>query len=347
MVADDFSPTSAVDSTAEVVNVLGRKKDLERREVVYRLSGVNPDEGIDVYEIVPLLTKFRDLVTETAMQMGCKDEISIKVRPFKEGSFITEFVLQGQRTLTDLFASEEAAALANALALLGFLGVNNIASIPTIVSLVKGRMSDYKRNEDGSYTYGHGADAVTVNEEEHNALQSPKIADLYGDVAVSPLVKFDGAVQQVNIYVRDESAPDDGLSEGATFNEGNARDFAEYSRSTALLDKLESNEDVSVTHGLVLTPVSGPYDGAENGYTFSDGDGGHKYKKVAIEDEGFRAKLEASAVRLAKGDALKVDMKTTQTRTKSGKLTTRYAILKVIEYDPRRVPKQTSLNLDD
>lgn len=321
-------------------------KEIDRREVVYRLGGIDPGEGVDVYKIVPLLTKFRDLVTETARQMGCEDEISIKVRPFREGSFITEFVVQGQRSLTELFSSDEASALANALAFLGFIGFGGV-SIPKIVKAVSGKISDFTRNDDGSYTYGHGEGSVTVTETEHNALQSPKIADLYGGVAVGPIAEFSGVVDQVNIYVRDPMAEDDGVSEGSTFTRANAKHFAEYSRSADLLDKLESEEDSSVVHGLILIPIAGRYDGGEGGYTFTDGDGGNTYKNVTIEDEGFRARLESTEVRFAKGDALKVDMRITQTRTRSGRVMTKYAIVRVVEYIQYRVPRQESIDLPE
>lgn len=322
-------------------------KEIDRQEVVYRLGGVDPSDGIDIYEIVPLLEQFRDLVTETVVQMGCQEKIVIKVRPFREGSFITEFVVQGQKTLVDLFSSEEASALANALTFLGFLGVGSIATIPKVVNAVRGKISECRRNEDGTYTYGHGDDAITVSAREHDVLQSPKIADLYGKVAVGPIVKFDGAVQQVNIYVRDKDAEDGGVSQGSTFTRENAEPFAEYSRSAELIDKLESQEDVSVVHGLILTPLSGPYDGAERGYTFSDGANGNRYSKVAIEDATFRARLESTEVRLAKGDCLKVDLQIKQNRTKSGKITARYAISHVIDYKPYGSPQQGRLDFTE
>lgn len=337
----------AVDSTVGVDDMLRIKRETDRQEVVYRLGGIDPDEGIDIYEIVPLLEQFRDLVTETAVKMGCQGEVDIRVRPFKEGSFITEFIVQEQKTLVGLFASDGASALANALALLGFLGVGSVATIPRIVKAVKGRVDKFKKNDDGTYTYGTGDDAVTVSAREHDALQSPKIADLYGKVAVGPIVKFDGAVQQVNIYVRDKEADDGGISQGSVFTRENAAPFAEYSKSAELIDKLESQECVSTAHGLVLTPLSGPYDGAERGYTFSDGASGSKYSKVAIEDESFRAKLESTEVRLAKGDCLKVDLQIKQSRTKSGNIATRYTITRVLEYVPREIPVQSQLDFSE
>lgn len=344
--AENSRLTPALESEGEVGDVLRINKEIDRREVVYRLGGIDPGEGVDVYKIVPLLTKFRDLVTETARQMGCEDEISIKVRPFREGSFITEFVVQGHRSFTELFSSDEASALANALAFLGFIGFGGV-SIPKIVKAVSGKVGDFRRNDDGTYTYGHGEESVTVTETEHNALQSPKIADLYGGVAVGPIAEFNGVVEQVNIYVRDPRAEDDGMSEGSTFTKANAKHFAEYSRSADLLDKLESDEDSTIVHGLILVPIAGRYDGGEHGYTFTDGEGGITYKSVTIEDEGFRARLESTEVRFAKGDALRVDMRITQTRTRSGRITTRYAITHVIDYIQYRVPEQGSINFDE
>lgn len=315
---------------------------MERREVVYRLSGVDPSDGVDVYEIVPILTQFKELVTETARQVGCTGEIEVRVRPFREGSFITEFVVQTRNLLIDLLSSREATALATALGILGFFGIE--ASIPKMVRAVSGKAGDYKKNSDGTYTYGVGEDAVTVSEQTHQVFQSPKIADLYGKVAVGPIARFEGAVQQINIYVRDEDSPDGGISRGSTFTEGDAHEFAEYAQSAELMDALNSDDQEFVTHGITLSPLAGPYDGAERGYSFTDG-GDAVYRGVTIEDQAFLGRLESTEVRFAKGDILVVDFKTVQKTKKSGPKAY-YSIIAIHEYRPYIPPHQPSLGLD-
>lgn len=304
---------------------------LERCEVVYRLEGVDPDEGVDVYELVPYLNKFDDLVRETIRQTGYSGEVSVKVRPFKEGSFVTEFVINGG--LTDLFSGRQATAIANALGILGFFGFS-AASIPKVVKSVRGKIDDFRKNGDGTYTYGSGAEAVTVDEVTHDIVQSPKIADLYGHVAVGPINKFDGAVQRVDIYGRDDDADDDGLSAGASFTADDAGDYSIYARDAELAAAASFTENEYVNHGVWLRPLSGSYGGAEGGYTFlfGEGDSAVKYKHVMMDDESFRKRLETGEVRLNASDLVCVDLAVIQTVRRDGKTKTAYRILHVSDY---------------
>lgn len=90
---------------------------VERREVVYRLGGVDPDEGVDVYDLVKYLNKFDDLVRLTVREAGYDGELKIRVRPFKEGSFITEFIVESG--IVDLLTSQNVDAVLNAIEILG------------------------------------------------------------------------------------------------------------------------------------------------------------------------------------------------------------------------------------
>lgn len=317
---------------------------VERREVIYRLGGVDPDEGVDVYDLVPYLTKFNDLVRESVRKSGYDGELHVRIKPFKEGSFITEFLIEGG--LTSLLSGNEATAIANALAFLGFAGSVGKATIPRIVRAVKGRTDKFRKNEDGTYTYGSGKDAVTVGEAEHDLVQSPKIADLYGNVSVGPIAKFDGKVDQVSIYVLDRNDEDDGLSKGATFTRSDASDMATYAKSAELADELDVQEVTYTNGGVWLRPLSGPYSGAERGYTFLFGEGDEtiKYKSVRIDDDDFREKLEDGTVRFNSGDMLRVDLEVTRHVTRSGRTSASYRITTVLDYKPLKMPRQETFS---
>lgn len=313
---------------------------MERQEVVYRLEGIDPEEGVDVDELVPYLQRFSDLVKRTVRETGYSGDIAVRLKPFREGSFITEFVLGGG--LTDLLSGKEASAISNALGILGFLGIGGVATIPKVVRAVKGKVDGYRRNDDGSYTYGKGKAAVKVDEDTHRAIQSSAIADLYSSVAIGPIAKFNGKVKQVNIYVLDHSAKDLGASSGSTFTKEDTGPFARYSKSAELLKELESEEDSAVTTGIWLRPVSGSYGGAERGYVFSAGEGA-TYKNVQIDDDSFRAGLESGTIRFTAGDLLKVNMETTQrTYPKTGRTSVSHRITRVIEYKPMTAPRQAT-----
>ena len=316
---------------------------LERREVIYRLGGVDPDEGVDVYDLVKYLSKFDDLVRVTVREVGYDGELKIKVRPFKEGSFITEFVIEGG--LVDLLSGDVGNAIANAVTILGFCAPAAM-SLPKVIKAVKGRIDRHRKNDDGTYTYGEGDGSVTVDETTHRVVQSKTVADLYSDVAVGPLVEFSGHVEQVNIYMRDDAKDGGGLFEGTNFTRADTSEYASYSRSANLLDELNATETVSNVSGIWLRPVSGSYGGAEKGYTFSHGQGEdrHVYRQVSIADEDFREMLESGAVKFNAGDLLLADLEITQRLTRAGNMTASYRIMKVHDYREVRSPRQETFS---
>ena len=119
---------------------------VERREVVYRLGGVDPDEGVDVYDLVKYLNKFDDLVRLTVREAGYDGELKIRVRPFKEGSFITEFIVESG--IVDLLTSQNVDAVLNAIEILGFC-YGGAKGIPWIVRKVRGAIDRFVDNGDG------------------------------------------------------------------------------------------------------------------------------------------------------------------------------------------------------
>lgn len=314
---------------------------MERREVVYRLGGVDPDEGVDVYELVKYLNKFDDLVRLAVREAGYDGELKIRVRPFKEGSFLTEFVIESG--LVDFLTSSEVDAVLKGLEILGMAGTA-AAGIPRVVRAVRGFTDKFRKNDDGTFTYGRGADSVTVDAATHGALQNPKVAELYSDVAVGPVAEFSGVVQQVNIYMRDSGSEDDGMSSGAAFTREDSADFNTYAKTTAAVDELEYTESVLVNRGIWLRPVSGSYGGAEKGYSFrfGAGDDATLYKQVRIEDAEFLKRLASGEVRFTSGDLLQADLEVTERVHRSGSRKASYRILEVVDYRPLKVPHQES-----
>ena len=327
-----------------------RVRRMERREVVYRLDGIDPGEGVDVDELSSLLAGFGRLVRVTASELGCEGEVSVRVLPFRRGSFITEFVLTTYNNFVSLFASEDAAALANVLGMLGFLGGGCALTLPKVVRRLKGKVSAPRDNGDGTFTYGSGEDEVVVGGDLHKVLQSREVADLYSKVSVGPFINL-GGIQRVEIGAREGKAGEVRVAEA--FEEEDKEAFATYRSVVAgeqdMLDEVTSECSESVVHGIVLFPKAGPYDGGRGGYTFTAGTGEDSavYRRVKIEDDEFRGRLESGEVRFGTGDSLKVDLRIIQKITKSGKSKDEYIIDKVISYKDKRVSYQGYLDLGD
>ncbi len=307
-----------------------------RQDILYKFEGIDPDEGVDVYSLAPYLMKFGDLVRETARELGNDKPIDVKVKPFERGSFITEFVLQGQGII-DLFSGDAANAITNALTVLGFI-TPSAYTLPEIVRTVRGNIHDNKKNPDGTVTYGQGDDAITVPDKVSKVVQSSVISGLYKDVAVGPFGKFEANIGKVIIC----SPTENDAFEGAVFTEADKGTFDRYHQTTLEDPPEEEDESVSEATNVLLVPLAGPYDGTQNGYTFRL-DENIVYRKVKIEDEDFRKRLESTEVRFATGDVLTVDMRITQHVTKSGTVRSDYAITKVKNYVPYKSPDQSDI----
>ncbi|MDM8162613.1 hypothetical protein [Collinsella intestinalis] len=317
---------------------------MERREIVCRLGGIDPDEGVDVNSLVKYLRKFDDLVRVTVREAGYDGKLEIRVRPFREGSFITEFIVESG--VVDFLTSQNVDAVLKGLEILGFC-YGGAKGIPRVVRKVRGAVDRFKDNDDGSYTYGKGDDAVTVDKVAHQVIQNPTIAELYRDVAVGPVSEFNGAVQQVNIYIRDPDAADGGISEGASFAREDVSELDAYAKAAAAADELAIVETSYVNRGIWLRPLSGSYAGAERGYTFQFGVGDDTvtYKSVRIDDKVFLESLADGSVRFNAGDLLQADLEVTERRTKSGnKKKVSYRILEVIDYKPLETPRQETFD---
>lgn len=313
------------------------EKLTERREVVYKFEGIDPEEGIDVYELSPFLHKFADLVRETSKELGNDRPIEVRIKPFKRGSFITEFVVSYGSSLIDLLTSDGMDALTNVLTVLGFALPTGYA-LPDIVRRVKGEVHDFTDNGDGSYTYGEGAGSITVPGDVHGVVQSQTIGPLFKDVTVGPLARLN--IGQVVICPPD--ALNDSVPNPPSFTKADRRVFDRYAEAVFEEPPEEEELHTSEMHGILLNPVSGPYDGTENGYTFRSGESA-VYRKVKIEDDSFRRRLETTEVRFASGDVLQVDMVMTQHVTKSGNIKNDYSITKVIEYIPFKAGVQSDI----
>lgn len=312
---------------------------MESCEIVYRMSAESDIEGIEVHELADVMYAFAETVQAALDESDDKGKLSVHVRPFKQGSFVTEFVLSYGSPIVSFFSSPEGTALTGVLTTLGFIGFSP-KSIPSIVSRVKGHINEHKDNADGTFTYGDGDDAVTVDELTHRIIQSPKVAKPYKTVTIGPIVKIDKSIN-ITIQGKEDFAKRNEKA-GSSFSDQDVPNIESYAH-VAVEGVPEDSEDVvSVANNVALVPKAGPYDGGENGYTFQHGN--QTYRQVQIHDLDFRLKLESGEIRLMNKDLLIVDMETVQSIARSGKVQTRHTITKVTMYRPYSPPHQATID---
>ena len=308
---------------------------MERCEIVYRMSADASIDDVAVHEVADVMYAFAEAVDEAMKLSGEQGQLKVNVRPFKQGSFITEFVVTYAHQGITLFSSQEANALANMLSFLGFMGIS--VSIPAIVRKVQGRIDKCTRNDDGTYSYGE-EDPVRVSEAEHKVIQSPKVAKALKTVYIGPLLNID---KSINVTVQSKQEFEAKSTAGTVADQSDVYGMEGYEHIAAEGIPEEHEDIMSTMHNIPVHPCSGPYDGGENGYSFSYMN--EKWPRVQMHDFDFRKKMESGEVRLMRRDLLIVDLEVVQTITKSGKESSRRAITKVHEYRAYKPSKQMTI----
>lgn len=317
-------------------------KKMEQYEIVYRLSSDSGFTGtVEVHELANAMVAFADTVQSALDACGAEGKLSVDAKPFKQGSFIMEFILTYGNPIVDLFNSREANALSNVLGILGFIGAPAaVASLPKVVRKVHGKINEHRKTDRGTYVYGEGDDAIEVDEKAHRVIQSPIVAKKYKVAALSPMKTIDVSI---NVQIQEKEDFEKGRTDtGEVFSSGDLADMEMYEH-VAVEGVPEETEDItSVIESMVLSPVNGSYRGSDHGYTFKSGE--QTMRGVKIHDLAFLQKLESGEVRFMGEDVLIVDMECIQSLAKSGKITKHYTITKVKKYIKHEPPHQTTID---
>lgn len=267
--------------------------------LVYRFVDVDPEEGLDARDLSKFLNQFDSLIKEVAKESGTLENTTIKVRPFKEGSFITEFVIHCVPGLIDALNSDVVSAITNGADLIGVL-----LTIAHIIKKVKGHISKYKATDNGAFEYGEGSNAIVVPVEIHALIQSPEIAEKFSTVIAGPMKSFKRPSREIEIKISDSKAKEDVIS----FSSSEATYFDNYKDEA--LKATQEETVVRSSHNIWVRPLFGSYGGDVSGYTFESGYEGEQrtYKKVQIDDHDFLEHVRDGEYRLNSGDLMLVDM---------------------------------------
>lgn len=268
--------------------------------LIYRFVDVDPEEGLDAKDLSKFLNQFDGLIKEVAKESGALENTTIKVRPFKEGSFITEFVVHCVPGLMDALNSEVVSAITNGADLVGVL-----LTIAHIIKKVKGHISKYKATDNGTFEYGEGSNRIVVPVEIHALIQSPEIAEKLSTVIAGPMKSFKRPSREIEIKISDSKSEEDVIS----FSSSEATYFDSYKDEALRATQEETIEHMA--HDIWVRPLFGSYGGDISGYTFESGyeDEQRTFKKVQIDDHEFLERVRDGEYRLNSGDLMLVDMR--------------------------------------
>ncbi|MBP9797570.1 hypothetical protein KBC70_00290 [Candidatus Woesebacteria bacterium] len=307
----------------------------EKIQLIYKLESISADDGVDVFEIAPILMSFGELIRSANEVLGYEKRIDVKVKPFREGSWITEFVLQNHSIngVLNFLHTHDGEEIMLLLAFLGLDVRSGISGVAYIIRFTKGLVTNFHKNDDQktvTYTNSNGEELV-VTLPEHKLVQSPLIQINYYNSIVSPLDKFPTATA-VGIKVNQSGHTEQ------TFTQDDKSYFEKYA-GTELLEDVDEN--ISTMQSIYIKPKRGSYSGEEKAYSFIMGDS--VLWPVTIEDEKFLEKLRNGEIRPYSEDVLKVNLEIRQKKDSKNKILAAYVITHVIEYIKYEKPKQLKI----
>ncbi len=288
-----------------------------KTQLIYKLGEINADDGVDIFEIAPILMSFGELIRSANATLGFDEKIDIKVKPFKEGSWITEFILQSNIVvdLINYLKSEEGNNLFIILAFLGLDAKSSVTSVIDVLRFTGGTVSKFykKKNDDSRIIYENkNGEKIEVVYSVHKLIQSPLIQINYHNAIASPLEKFPTASTvstKINI---------DGHNE-QKFTETD-KELLQYYAKEELTQDVDDN--ITSLNGVYLKPKRGSYSGEEKSYSFIMGE--TTLWPVAIEDDSFLLKLQTGEIRPFTEDVLKVNLEIRQKKDTKNKISTTY-----------------------
>lgn len=305
-------------------------------ELIYKLNG-NIDEGIDVFELSPILLSVGTLIKEAHRTLYPDDrEVAINIRPFEKGSFEIDILMFAKTTLDqflDFFKTETGNNIKEVLIYLGLisgpLGIN-LPNLIKAISYLNGRLKSSELLESG--------EVKLTSEEDNSIVVSGKVYKLYQDCNIQnnfyqALVR---PLELDNVDSIDSFVKYDEKDTKVTIDKSNVPAIKSYSAGQSLCD--EKADVVENKSTVWVNPRRVDLEGGAQRWSFRIG----QDKVTAnIADKNFLQKIKDNAIILCHSDRLLVEI--TQKQSKKGEdIVTSNEITRVVKYEKAAEHKQMS-----
>lgn len=310
-------------------------------DLIYKLDG-QFEEGVDVFEISPILLHLGELIQESnKILFPDGKEVSVNVRPFEKGSFLVDILIFSSTHLEQLKAYVNQDSVKQIKELLEWIGLvkglligGGALSLLALILKLRGKPKSVEKTGPDEYRYtSNEGNSITVKSPVHNLFQNPTIQTAVFNTYGKPFENEQ--IKGIRTYTKEAEK---GFDEVVVTNE-EGKYFQQFEKPE-IIDESEmvNKNDVK----LFLNPKRGSYEGGKGPYSFTvSGDKDNTISPVEIADEEFLAKLVKGETRLHYTDLIEAELTFEQKVKDNEVVSTRYQLTKVVSY--KKAPKQQSL----
>lgn len=311
--------------------------------LIYKLSGDDEkiNEGLSVFEIAPILLSVGDLIKQSnKIAYPDKNDVSVNVKPFRQGSFILDIVVFAQNRfndILDLVKQEQTRQVKELLEWIGLItgAVGAPVSLYALIKFLKGKPKSVEQlaPDEIKYTSQDGS-SIVVKKQVHQLFQDCNIQGVIYNALGRPLEQ-DGITKVTTYQEGNPNHPTDFTKQEATY----LKDY-----STADIPSLETEEMIHNNMKAYLIPKRGSFDGDPRQWSFRMSD---SVITATIKDDDFLAKCKSGEVRPNHKDILYVDL-TQKIKKINGKfdpLSISFEVDKILDYQKGGIGEQAGLGL--
>ena len=291
----------------------------ERVRFVYELE----TDEVDVFRLAPALMAIGNLVREGRRTVFPNelDEVGVSVQPFREGSFLVDFVLFLEQHTPDFFAAIGPDALTKITEVLRLLGLVR-GTVTSVLDVIKrlpgGRPKQVTPISNREVRYESDNVVVNVGAPVHQLMVNPTIHNYIHDALALPLETPN--VTGIRTYLQNDPA--------SSVSVGRAdADAIRVASAAATTPPIPQQLDTKVEI-VRLNPLRGPFQAERRQWTFAMGNS----RIVArISDQEFLRRYDSGEIRLNHADLLEVEL-IRRERLVGTETKTQYEIRRVLNY---------------
>lgn len=304
---------------------------MSKVNLIYQLKGEAVNDGINVFELSPLLLSMGNLIQESySVNSNTPNKLAVNVKPFRKGSFEIELLLYAQNNLQQILGSISGDTIQEIRDLLETLGIvtGSCVGVIQLLQFLKGQPKRFEQIEGGDVRVeAKDGNSITINKNVFNLFQNSSIQNNLYEVYGNFLGRE--GIDSVKSFVKDEQdkSVEINKTDVPYFNPGNAIPLED-----------ENGEEKRNITKAYLKPKRISVEGEPDNWSFRKSK--DNIITATVKDDLFLSKIESGEIRLYGEDILEADLLEIQT-IKDHEITTKYEVLKVREY--KKAPIQKTL----